>query len=225
MGRDKLRKFADNETFKNMFQPDLDTSGEEFYLKGKWNELFFMNNHPIVLELGCGKGKYTVGLAERYPDKNFIGVDIKGARMWWGCKTANENQMKNVAFLRTRINFIENFFGSEEVSEIWITFPDPQLKNRKSYKRLTSKYFLSKYKLLLKPDSVIHLKTDNLHLYEFTLEVIKESGHKLLFCTDDLYSSKLNDDVIGIQTHYEKIFMDQGLKIKYLKFILNTVGQ
>lgn len=204
-----------------MFQAASQARDEDFYMKGKWNEQFFKNDHPIVLELGCGKGEYTVGLGEKYPGKNFIGIDIKGARMWRGCKTSNENQMANVAFLRTHIQFINNFFAENEISEIWVTFPDPQLQ--KVNKRLTSPRFLGYYKKILKPDGIIHLKTDSQELYDYTLnEVIIPEKHKLIHHFDDLYGSDFKDDVIGIQTFYESMFLQQGKKITYLQFQLKA---
>lgn len=188
-----------------------------FALKGKWHE-FFNNHHPIVLELGCGKGEYIVALSQKYPHINFIGIDIKGARMWRGAKTTFENKTPNAAFIRTRIDQIEGLFAENEVSGIWITFPDPQ--PAKARKRLTSPMFTNRYKNFLKPDSIIHLKTDSLEFFDYTLFTIKTEGHELLFHTYDLYNSNLEDDVMLTQTHYENIFLQKGIPIKYLRFKL-----
>lgn len=217
----KLQRFAENLTFDNFFQYQYEQlQSDGFPLKGRWHEAFFKNENPIIVELGCGKGEYAVGLARQYPDKNFIGVDIKGARMWRGLKTAKEEQLTNVAFLRTRIELIEHYFASGEVSEIWITFPDPQPRKSRAHKRLTSPRFINRYRNILKPEGVIHLKTDDMPLYAYTLEVIREGGHRLVFHTPDLY--KLTDelDVKKIRTFYEQIWLEQGLTIKYIQFSL-----
>ena len=218
MAKNKLRRFAENLLYPNMFQVPLDELKEhQFKLKGKWNADFFKNENPIVLELGCGKGEYTIGLAERYPDKNFIGVDIKGARMWKGCKESNERQMPNVAFLRTRIEFINFFFAESEVSEIWVTFPDPQLK--KPNKRLTCERMLSLYRQIAIPTAKYHLKTDSKELYDYTKdEVLFPEKYNILASTDDLYASALFGEVKEIKTHYEQLFSEKGKKITYLSF-------
>ena len=220
MGKNKLARFAENETFANLFQLTYEQITKEgFALKGKWNELFFKNDNPIVLELGCGKGEYTVGLAKKYPNKNFIGIDIKGARLWRGCKTSNEDKMTNVAFVRTHIQMIESYFAENEVSEIWITFPDPQLK--KPNKRLTCERFLKLYKNILKQDGIVHLKTDSQELYEYTKdEVLIPSKREILYNTNDLYNSDFKEDVIEIQTFYEAMYLKIGKPITYLKFKL-----
>lgn len=220
MGKNKLARFAENETFANLFQLTYEQITKEgFALKGKWNELFFKNDNPIVLELGCGKGEYTVGLAKKYPNKNFIGIDIKGARLWRGCKTSNEDKMTNVAFVRTHIQMIESYFAENEVSEIWITFPDPQLK--KPNKRLTCERFLKLYKNILKQDGIVHLKTDSQELYEYTKdEVLIPSKREILYNTNDLYNSDFKEDVIEIQTFYEAMYLKIGKPITYLKFRL-----
>jgi tRNA (guanine-N7-)-methyltransferase len=213
----KQERFDETATFPHVVQPSFDEIHHNFPLKGKWAG-FFGNTHPIILELGCGKGEYTLALAKRYPHNNYLGVDIKGARIWRGAKTAFEDGMKNVAFLRTRIDFIEHAFAENEVDSIWITFPDPQpVKPRK---RLTSPLFLSRYAGFLKPGGIIHLKTDNTELFEFTLEVINEGNHQLLMHTFDLHNSNLDDDVMLTQTHYEKLFLAEGKPIKYLRFQL-----
>lgn len=220
MGKNKLARFAENETFANLFQLTYEQITKEgFALKGKWNEDFFKNDNPIVLELGCGKGEYTVGLAKKYPNKNFIGIDIKGARLWRGCKTSNEDKMTNVAFVRTHIQMIESYFAQNEVSEIWITFPDPQLK--KPNKRLTCERFLSLYKNILKSEGIVHLKTDSQELYEYTKdEVLIPSKREILYNTNDLYNSDFKEDVIEIQTFYEAMYLKIGKPITYLKFKL-----
>lgn len=220
MGKNKLARFAENETFANLFQLTYEqVTKEGFALKGKWNENFFKNDNPIVLELGCGKGEYTVGLAKKYPNKNFIGIDIKGARLWRGCKTSNEDKMTNVAFVRTHIQMIESYFAENEVSEIWITFPDPQLK--KPNKRLTCERFLSLYKNILKSEGIVHLKTDSQELYEFTKdEVLIPTKREILYNTNDLYNSDFKEDVIEIQTFYEAMYLKIGKPITYLKFKL-----
>jgi tRNA (guanine-N7-)-methyltransferase len=223
MGKGKLERFEENKTFPNLFQPlyeDAATNG--FPLNGAWNSDFFKNTNPIVLELGCGKGEYTVGLGEKYPDKNFIGVDIKGARIWRGLKRCQEKNLKNVAFLRTRINNINLFFSPNEVSEIWITFPDPQPK--KENKRLTCQRFLNLYKKLLVPNGIIHLKTDDTMLYEYTLnEVIPNGKHTLLLHSDDLYKEgSPHLEVKEIQTYYEQMWLEISKKIKYIRFQLNA---
>jgi tRNA (guanine-N7-)-methyltransferase len=221
LGKNKLQRFAENLTFDNFFQPTYDEISTGYFLKGKWASDFFKNNNPIVLELGCGKGEYSVGLARRYPDKNFIGLDIKGARMWRGCKTSVDEHIQNIAFLRTRIELIEHYFAENEISEIWITFPDPQPRRIKENKRLTSPAFLKRYASILKTDGIIHLKTDAFLLYFYTIEIIKENNHHILISTDDLYHSGIEDDVMGIQTFYEQFFLAQGKKINYIKFQLN----
>lgn len=221
--KNKLKRFAENETFDNLFQLNYEQLyQEDFYLKGKWNSDFFKNDHPIVLELGCGKGEYTIDLAQQKPDFNFIGVDIKGARLWRGLKTAHEKNMKNVAFLRTRIELINYFFAENEVSEIWITFPDPQPRNSREKKRLTSPIFLERYRLFLKKDGIIHLKTDSDLLYNYTMESLEENSNPVQYSTDDLYATNEELEVKQIRTFYEKIWLDQGLKIKYIRFGLKN---
>lgn len=220
MGKNKLARFAENETFANLFQLTYEQITKEgFALKGKWNKEFFKNDNPIVLELGCGKGEYTIGLAKKYPNKNFIGIDIKGARLWRGCKTSNEDKMTNVAFVRTHIQMIESYFAENEVSEIWITFPDPQLK--KPNKRLTCERFLKLYKNILKQDGIVHLKTDSQELYEYTKdEVLIPSKREILYNTNNLYNSDFKEDVIEIQSFYEAMYLKIGKPITYLKFRL-----
>ena len=220
MGKNKLARWTELGSYINVIQPEIaDVSGKDHPIKGRWNQELFKNENPIVLELGCGKGEYTIGLANRFPNNNFIGIDIKGARMWRGAKTANEQNLSNVAFLRTRIEFINSFFSAGEVDEIWITFPDPHPGGRNSNKRLTSPWFLNSYRLFLKDKGLIHLKTDNTELYTFTKKVISFNNLETIFSTVDLYSEK-TDNILSIRTHYEKIFLDAGLKINCLSFRL-----
>jgi tRNA (guanine-N7-)-methyltransferase len=220
MTKRKLQRFAENETFPNVFQPKIVYPPVDHEMKGKWNEKFFRNDRPLILELGCGRGEYTINLAEKFPSSNYIGIDFKGARLWRGAKTALENEMNHVAFLRIQIQRIESYFALNEVDEVWITFPDPQPQQSREHKRLTSFRFLAMYKNLLRKPGIIHLKTDNRGLYEYTLDVIRENNLSLLASTDDLYHSNLHDEVLGIKTTYEKIFLQQGSKICYLKFRL-----
>ena len=219
MPKNKLQRFAELKTFSNVYEFLWTEREFNFKLKGKWNSDHFKNDNPIVLELGCGKGEYSIGLAERYPGKNFIGLDIKGARIWRGSKNAQEKNLNNVAFLRTQIEYIEACFEKEEVSEIWVTFPDPQPNKEK--KRLTHLIFLNRYKNVLKPNGVVHLKTDSLELHEFTLEVIQENKLELLDSTNDLYGSpEPREEAKAFKTHYENLFTAKGKKITYLKFRL-----
>jgi len=220
VGKNKLARWTEFGSYDNVIQPLIrDVAGRDHPIKGRWNSELFKNNNPIVLELGCGKGEYSVGLAENFPDKNFIGIDIKGARMWRGAKTANEKNLPNVAFLRTRIEFINSFFSRDEVDEIWITFPDPHPGARNSNKRLTSPWFLNTYRLFLKDKGLIHLKTDNKELYEFTMRTLAYNNLQTIFSTDDLYSEQ-SDNILSIKTHYEKIYLTSGIRITYLSFRL-----
>lgn len=217
----KLEKFAELKTFNNTFDFEFVNLEKGFDLKGQWHEKVFKNNHPIVVELGCGRGEYTIGLAENNPNKNFIGVDIKGNRIWTGAKHAIDNKLNNVAFLRTRIDFIDYCFAENEVSEIWITFPDPQPQKTRERKRLTNpKFFLSRYKKFLKPNGLIHLKTDNTGFYEYTMEVIKNENLKLHFATNNLYQNCPTDrgELTQIKTYYEQLFTAKGEDIKYCCF-------
>lgn len=218
MPKKKLLHFQENLSFPHLFQARYHELITDHHLRTKWKNEFFNNDHPIVLELACGKGEYTIGLAEKSPDKNFIGMDIKGARLWRGCKTVEEKQMKNVAFIRSQVDHVAKFFGNHEVDEIWITFPDPQLKKEK--KRLTSPVFLEKYRNILVPDGILHLKTDSYDLFTYTMGIVKRDNHLVLFVTDDLYHSKTTEDAGSIQTYYERIWLEEGKKICYLKFQL-----
>lgn len=221
MGKDKIRRFAELHTFSKVVESGIDeVFKSDHKLKGKWRDEFFKNSNPLILELGCGKGEYTVKLSEIYPEKNFIGVDIKGNRMWIGAKYAMEKNLPNVMFLRTRIEFIASFFEPEEVDEIWITFPDPQEKSRRENKRLTSPVFLDKYRKFLKKNGIIHLKTDNSLLYNYTLELTQKNNYKVFVHTDNLYNSEHAEKTYGIKTHYEQLFLAEGKPIHYLQFRL-----
>lgn len=227
-GKNKIARFAQMRTFSNVYEVGFNEVKEnDFELKGKWREKHFKNNNPIVLELGCGKGEYAVGLGKKFPDKNFIGVDIKGARMFVGAKESLENNLTNIAFLRTRIDFIESMFGENEVDEIWITFPDPQPQESREKKRLTSPRFLKRYMKFLKPDGIIHLKTDSRLLHDYTLEVVADNNYKLIDATNNLYGESIDSldadtqEILSIKTHYETLFSNQGYDITYLKFRFN----
>ena len=219
MGKDKLRRFAAVKSFDNFFEPVIK---EPFSLRGRWREDYFKNDHPIVLELGCGKGEYSVGLAQHYTNKNFIGVDIKGARMFIGAEQALNAQMKNVAFLRTRIDFIEDYFSKGEVDEIWLTFSDPQPK--KPRKRLSSPLFIERYRKILKSGGIVHMKTDSDLLFEYTEEQIQLESYESLELTWDLYGELRENidpktrEIFHMKTHYEKLFTAKGAVIKYCKF-------
>lgn len=221
MGKDKIRKFKENEQFECLIQPPVDEiMHKDHPLKGHWGEKIFGNGNPIILELGCGKGEYTVALAERYPENNYIGVDIKGARLWKGAKYASEHNMGNVAFLRTRIDFIGSMFSTDEISEIWLTFSDPQPS--KPRKRLSSSLFLERYSGFLKKDGILHLKTDSVLLYESTLDVIREGNHRLITANDDIYGSGLaeSNPLLSIKTFYETMFLAENKKITYVSWQL-----
>jgi tRNA (guanine-N7-)-methyltransferase len=202
-------------------QPDLSVLKKGYPLKGKWKSNFFKNTNPLVLELGCGMGEYSVGLAEKFPNKNFLGIDIKGARMWQGASASLEKKLKNVGFLRIRIDWIEQCFANNEVDEIWITFPDPQLKKRRASKRLTHPYFLKRYANIIMKDAPIHLKTDSQFLHGFTLGVITGEKHTLEDSTHDLYNSSVKIEHMEIKTHYEKIYLEKKIPITYLRFRLS----
>lgn len=230
MGKNKLSKFADMESYPHVFQcGDVATNPEPFAMKGHWGCNFFKNDHPIVLELGCGRGEYTVGLSHLFPEKNFIGVDIKGARMWTGATESLNEGLKNVAFLRTHIEFIDHFFSPNEVSEIWLTFSDPQMK--KVTKRLSSTHFLVRYRRFLTDNGLIHLKTDSNFLFTYTRLMVEANRLPVEFKTDDLYhtlGAEQNEQVrriLGIQTYYESQWIARGLSIKYLAFHLPHAGE
>ncbi len=227
MAKGKLQKFADMERYENVFQyPYSVVEQVPFDMKGRWHEDYFHNDNPIVLELGCGKGEYTVELAKLYPDINFIGVDIKGARMWTGATQALNEGLKNVAFLRTNIEIIDRFFAEDEVQEIWLTFSDPQMKNPR--KRLTSTYFMERYRHFLVDGGLIHLKTDSNFLFTYTTYMVERNALPLLFRTEDLYHTEGIDDetrkILSIRTYYEAQWMERGLNIRYMKFHLPRTG-
>ena len=224
MGKDKLKRWKENESFDHVFEPDLQEAvrGVDGKMKGKWSEIF-QNNNPITLELGCGKGEYTLGLARQHPNRNFVGLDIKGHRFWRGAKTAKEDQIPNVAFLRTRLEFIERFFEKNEVSEIWITFSDPQPKDEKGTKRITSPFYIEKYKNILKPGSLINVKSDSVLLYDLSKEGYIESGYDIQLDSKDVYGDLVNrvtpelNDALELKTFYEERWLKEGKKIHFLQ--------
>ncbi len=222
MGKNKLARFAENKILPNVIQPTRDEALNGFYLKGKWRDEVFKNNNPIVLELGCGKGEYTVGMAKAFPEKNFIGVDIKGARFWFSAKEAVQNNFHNAAFLRTQIELIDHFFDKNEVDEIWITFPDPQIKYKRTKHRLTHPDFLARYKNILKPEGIIHLKTDSEFLHGYTLGYLQGAGHEIITAHHDIYGAPEYDPntehLREIKTYYEELFSAKGKTITYIKF-------
>lgn len=230
MGKGKLAKFADMAEYPHVFEyPYSVIDNVPFEGRGKWHE-FFGNQNPVVLELGCGRGEYTVGLARLYPEKNFIGVDIKGARMWTGATESMREGLKNVAFLRTNIEIIDRFFDPDEVQEIWLTFSDPQMK--KVTKRLTSTYFMNRYRKFLIDGGLIHLKTDSNFLFTYTNYMVEKNALPVEFSTTDLYHSVLAEHpdteearILSIQTYYEQQWIDRGLNIKYLRFRLPRAGE
>ncbi|MCD7969862.1 MAG: tRNA (guanosine(46)-N7)-methyltransferase TrmB [Alistipes sp.] len=222
MGKNKHKRFQENLTFGHLIQPPFEEIfRKDHKLKGRWREDFFGNDNPVILELGCGRGEYTVALGEMFPEVNFIGVDIKGARMWRGAKTATENAMPNVAFVRTRIEFVNSFFGRDEVDGIWITFPDPQLKKNRVKKRLTSPAFLGIYSQFLRADAPVHLKTDCLHLHQYTKAVAQVNGLEIISSCDDIYGKGQADEVLSVKTTYETKFLAAGSAITHLCFKLH----
>lgn len=224
MGKDKLKRFAEMKHFDNVFQPSMEEVKEGFRMKGKWHSDFFKNDNPIVIELGCGRGEYTVGMAQQYPNKNFIGIDIKGSRIWRGAKTGVEDGMPNVGFVRSKIDFIEYLFAENEVSEIWLTFSDPQPKRPR--KRLSSKLFVDRYRKIMNPEGVINMKTDSDLLFESTLEQIEEHGYKNLLSSWDVYGEMVLTapkdlcELMEIKTFYEQKWLEEGKKIKFVKFTI-----
>ncbi|MGM0635240.1 MAG: tRNA (guanosine(46)-N7)-methyltransferase TrmB [Bacteroidota bacterium] len=223
--KNKLKRFRDNEVFENVIQPSREeiTAGN-FKLKGKWSKEFFKNDNPLVLELGCGKGEYTVGLAKNYPDYNFLGIDIKGARFWRGAKTANEEDIPNAKFLRAQIELVDLIFAPGEVAEIWITFPDPQIKYKRIKHRMTNPDFLKKYRQILAEDGCVHLKTDSEHMHGYTLGLLQGMGHEILYAHHDIYTNQeAPEEVVGIQTFYESQYLEQGKAITYTKFKINKM--
>lgn len=220
--KNKLKRFKENETFNNVIQPSREEVLNNFHYQGKWHS-FFKNNNPIIVELGCGKGEYTVNLAKKYPDKNFIGIDIKGARFWRGAKTAVEQEIPNVAFVRTQIELVHYIFGKNEVDEIWITFPDPQIKYQRTKHRMTNPSFLDKYRLILKKEGIINLKTDSEFMHGYTIGLLQGAGHEILYANHNVYHNEgAPKDVTEIQTFYESQYLEKGKAITYLKFRLKN---
>ncbi|MCB0464187.1 MAG: tRNA (guanosine(46)-N7)-methyltransferase TrmB [Aequorivita sp.] len=218
--KNKLRRFRENETFSNVVQPSREeVLNDSLKLKGNWQKNFFKNDNPLVLELGCGKGEYSVNLAKAYPEKNFLGIDIKGARFWRGAKIALEENLQNVGFLRTQIELIDYIFDKNEIDEIWITFPDPQIKYKRTKHRLTNQDFLQKYKKILKPDGFIHLKTDSEFMHGYTLGLLHGLGEIIEYAHHDVYGSQgAPEAVTNIQTFYENQYLEIGKKITYIRF-------
>lgn len=218
--KNKLKRFKENETFTNVFQPTREELvANSFSLKGNWATDYFKNDNPIVLELGCGKGEYAVGLAQRFPEKNFIGIDIKGARFWRGAKTSEEESLPNVAFIRTQIELIDFIFANAEVSEIWITFPDPQIKYKRTKHRLTNTNFLQLYKKILKADGVVNLKTDSEFMHGYTLGLLHGEGHEVIYANHHVYHNEGSpEEVTAIQTFYEKQYLEKNKAITFVRF-------
>ena len=218
--KNKLKRFKENETFVNVFQPKRDELVDsEYQLKGHWNATVFKNDKPLVLELGCGRGEYTVELARKFPNKNFIGIDIKGARFWRGAKTAIEDNLPNVAFIRTQIELVDFIFAQNEVDEIWITFPDPQIKYKRTKHRMTNSNFLKRYKTILKPDGVVNLKTDSEFMHGYTLGLLHGEGHEVLYANHDVYKQEGSpEEVTSIQTYYESQYLEHNKAITYIRF-------
>jgi|TARA_R100000306_G_scaffold14634_1_gene18201 tRNA (guanine-N7-)-methyltransferase len=218
--KNKLRRFKENETFENVIQPTREeVFSNSLNLKGNWKRNFFENDKPLVLELGCGKGEYSVNLARKYPDTNFLGIDIKGARFWRGAKTALEENLTNVGFLRTQIELIDLLFEENEVDEIWITFPDPQIKYKRTKHRLTNEDFLNKYRKVLKPDGFVHLKTDSEFMHGYTLGLLHGLDEEIDYAHHDVYgNSQAPKEVTGIQTFYEQQYLEENKKITYIRF-------
>ncbi len=221
--KNKLKRFRENETFENVFQPTREELVDKKYkYKGKWRTEVFKNENPIVLELGCGKGEYTVGLAQRYPEKSFIGIDIKGARFWRGAKTAVEEAIPNAKFIRTQIELIEYIFEENEVDEIWITFPDPQIKYKRTKHRLTNMQFLERYKKVLKPDGIMHLKTDSEFMHGYTLGLLHGLGCEVVYANHHVYKLEGSpEEVTQIQTFYENQYLEKDKPITYIRFKIN----
>ncbi len=225
MGKNKLVRFEENKTFSHLFQPTREEVLDDFRLKGNWKNNYFKNSNPLVLELGCGKGEYSVGLGKRFPNKNFIGIDIKGARLWRGAKTVQEEGIENVAFIRTQIELLPYLFSESEVDEIWITFPDPQIKYRRTKHRLTHPNFLKMYAKIMAPNGTVNLKTDSEFLHGYTLGVVQILDFPVLYSNHDVYHPDNLDvpkEVTEIQTHYEKLFQKEGKSIAYLKFRMDN---
>ena len=218
--KNKLKRFKENEIFANVFQPTRkELVNQNYALKGNWNATYFKNSNPLVLELGCGKGEYSVALAQKYPNKNFIGIDIKGARFWRGAKTAIEKNIPNVAFIRTQIELIDCVFAENEIDEIWITFPDPQIKYKRTKHRMTNSVFLQKYKKILKKEGIVNLKTDSEFMHGYTLGLLHGEGHEVLYANHDVYKQEGSpEEVTSIQTFYEAQYLEQNKPITYIRF-------
>ena len=219
--KNKLKRFRENETFSNVIQPEREEVLSGFSKKGKWN-LFFDNNNPIVLELGCGKGEYTIALARKNPDINYIGIDIKGARFWRGAKTAIEERLSNVAFIRTQIELVDLLFDQNEITEIWITFPDPQIKYKRTKHRLTNASFLEKYKNIMTPEGCVNLKTDSEFMHGYTIGLLHGAGHEILYAHHDIYKNDHSPEAVtATQTFYERQYLEEGKPITYIRFRIN----
>ncbi|MFK7049538.1 tRNA (guanine-N(7)-)-methyltransferase [Flavobacterium columnare] len=218
--KNKLKRFKENETFDNVIQPTRDeVVNGAFPYKGKWRSTFFKNDNPIIVELGCGKGEYTIGLASRNPNINYIGIDVKGARFWRGAKTAVENDMNNTAFVRTQIELIEDIFDAHEIDEIWITFPDPQIKYKRTKHRMTNSEFLKMYKRILKPEGIVNLKTDSEFMHGYTLGLLHGEGHEVLYANHNVYKNEgAPSEVLEIQTFYEQQYLEINKAITYIRF-------
>ena len=218
--KNKLKRFKENETFENVFQPTREeVVNGDFSLKGKWNSDFFKNDHPIIVELGCGKGEYTIGLAEKNPNINYIGIDVKGARFWRGAKTAVDSRMKNTAFVRTQIELLDFIFDDCEITEFWITFPDPQIKYKRTKHRMTNSEFLQLYKKILVPDGCVNLKTDSEFMHGYTLGLLHGQGHEVLYANHNVYKNEGSpSEVTDIQTFYEKQYLEVNKAITYIRF-------
>lgn len=221
--KNKLKRFQENDTFQNVFQPTREeVVGGEFALKGKWNSDFFKNNNPIIVELGCGKGEYTVGLAEQNPNKNYIGIDVKGARFWRGAKSATDAGMSNVAFVRTQIELVDFIFAQHEIAEIWITFPDPQIKYKRTKHRMTNSEFLQLYKKILQPNGIVNLKTDSEFMHGYTLGLLHGQGHEVLYANHNIYVNEGSPkEVTDFQTFYEMQYLEKNKAITYIQFKIN----
>lgn len=225
MGKGKLAKWAENQHFDHVFEPSLNEIIEgATFMKGEWHEKVFQNSNPITVELGCGKGEYTMGLARLYPDRNFLGVDVKGHRFWSGARESLDEELSNVAFLRTKIEFINSFFDKDEVDEIWLTFSDPQPKDQRGTKRITSPIFIDRYKKFLPKGSLIHIKSDSQWLYDNTIAELKSNAYEVIHDTNDLYGGYIDTiegdlaDILRIKTYYEELFTERGAVIKYIQF-------
>lgn len=218
--KNKLKRFNENQTFTNVFQPKREVLVDSDYeMKGNWVTKHFKNDNPLILELGCGKGEYSVNLAKKYPNKNFIGIDIKGARFWRGAKTGIEENIPNVAFLRIQIELIDHVFAENEVDEIWITFPDPQIKYKRTKHRITNATFLKRYKKVLKPEGIMNLKTDSEFMHGYTLGLLHGAGHEVLYANHNIYRQEGSPEAVtSIQTHYESIYLEQNKPITYIRF-------